>query len=83
MSDSQTPMPEAAKPAPKRKPRKSKPEPQPESVDELPADELLISDKPVHILPQLDEIDVDELPDELKNEPEVTNECVESYTETV
>lgn len=78
LSDSQTPLPEVAK-AKTRKPRAKK-VPTPEPI----GDELLVelSRQPVPAI-QLDPVDVDELPDELKNEPQVTDECVESYTETV
>jgi hypothetical protein len=76
LSDSKAPMPEAAKPTPKRKPRKSKPEAEPESVGE-PADELLVPEKTAHILPQLDE-----LPDESADMDEVPVQ-EEDCTETV
>jgi len=67
VTESKTPAPEAAKAKPARKPRTRKPKPEPIS------DDLLVTPAPP-LAVQLDPIDVDELPDELRNEPEVAAE---------
>jgi hypothetical protein len=71
VTESDTPIPQAAKKA--RKPRKKTPKPEPIS------DALLIELSPTPAV-LLDPVDIDELPDELKNEPEVADE---PYTESV
>jgi len=67
VTESDKPAPEAAKAKPARKPRTRELKPEPIS------DELLVTPAPPPAV-QLDPIDVDELPDELRNEPEIAEE---------